>query len=319
MLASCENCQRAQLQKLRAIALLVSYFLRLKRIISVDCRRRCSLLGELALFLGFVTLLAGEESKARGDEKKNERRREPQSRPPHDAPGLLRLALRLGFAPLRLGFARLRVSDIFQALSLDVPSTRVFAFARLDEIELQGGGQRRLIWLGCNPFSRQRDVGRGKKPAIRRLAHLFPFGRKAQIARALAEPVSIDGQRGREIRQPLAEPGTGKFRFAVKVDVLERGELGRRAFAVERATEHGQDALSAFDGALDLPSAPLRGERRRGGDEHDRVAVADESEKPLFPFLAARNRAVDKGLEALELQGRVELVREGRDRRGCMK
>ena len=104
----------------------------------------------------------GEKADAKlpSEERKDERRREAQPRQPHNPPlRLLRLALRL----LRLA---LRVRDLCEPLHFRALLAEHLGLACLDEIELQRSRRRRILWPGCNPLSRQRDVRCGKKPPI---------------------------------------------------------------------------------------------------------------------------------------------------------
>ena len=136
----------------------------------------------------------------------------------------------------------------------------VLGLARLDEIELQFGRLGRVLGPARRPGLRRRDVGTGQKP-VRRPAARIPLGRALQIARVLAQPVEIGVERRREPHQPRAESRARKSRLRVEEDVIEGGKLRRRARVLERATEHGKDALAEPNRFLDLPGAGLGASR----------------------------------------------------------
>jgi hypothetical protein len=117
-------------------------------------------------------------------------------------------------------------------------------------------------------------------------------------SRLLADPLEIDPQRAREIRQWPCKPGP-----AVERDELQTPEFFGDVMLRNRFEDNRQDPLRELNCAIHLPDAALRLHRFRRDDKYHRVGLLDQTAKARLPLLANRNVvAVEKWRKASKFE-----------------
>ena len=197
---------------------------------------------------------------------------------------------------------------VLQLLALGVLATRVGLFAGADVVGVQLGDVRRILGAARNP-----GLGLGNAIAEQQAALGapvgYPFASPLQQARVRAQPVEIGFERGDEASKAAAEARARRFRLGIEIDVVECGQFGRGLGVVERAADHGDDALAQACSLCHLPSADVGACRRRRQNEYDRVGVADEEAETRLPVLAAGYAvAVDGCVETVKFQCGFKLI-----------